>query len=135
MRENPFLPPTFQQRKDFNFVQEHFRVQTIQSPNSSLWSAISPNSALSSNVATPQRVTNTSTAETSSNISRNQLNLSNSLTPPRNTILSPSSFIPKIRLPSNHPDRTRATPVYNPNQPTRGRNSEQTYIFALDHKI
>ena len=135
MRGNPFLPPTFQQRKDFNFVQEHFRVQTIQSPKSSLWSATSPNSALSSNVATPQRVTNTSTAETSSNISRNQLNLSNSLTPPRNTILSPSSFIPKIRLPSNHPDRTRATPVYNPNQPTRGRNSEQTYIFALDHKI
>ena len=28
---NPFLPPTTQQRKDFNFVQEHFRVQPIQS--------------------------------------------------------------------------------------------------------
>ena len=26
LRVNPFLPPTFQQRQDFNFVQDNFRV-------------------------------------------------------------------------------------------------------------
>ena len=29
LRANPFLPPTFQQRQDFNFVQEHFRAQPL----------------------------------------------------------------------------------------------------------
>ena len=134
LRGNPFPPPNFQQRQDFNFVQEHFRVQPIKSPKSSHWSAISPNSALSSNTTTPQRVINTSSSETSVNIPQNQLNLTNSLTPPRITVLSPSSFIPEIRLPSNHPGRTPATPVYKPNPPTRRRISEHTYIFALDHK-
>ena len=37
LRGNPILPPVFQQRQDFNFVQEDFRVQPIKSPNSSLW--------------------------------------------------------------------------------------------------
>ena len=36
-RANPFLPPKFQQRQDFNFVQEHFSVQPLHSPNSSLF--------------------------------------------------------------------------------------------------
>ena len=36
LRANPFLPPTFSQRQDFNFVQEYFRIQPLQSPISSL---------------------------------------------------------------------------------------------------
>ena len=36
LRANPFLPPTFQQRQDFNFVQDNFRVQPIHSPHSSI---------------------------------------------------------------------------------------------------
>ena len=53
LRANPILRPTFQQRQDFNFVQEHFRAQPLHSPNSSLWSATSPHSANSN--TTPQR--------------------------------------------------------------------------------
>ena len=58
LRANPFLPPTFQQRQDFNFVQELFRAQPLQSPNSSLWSATSPHTASSN--TTPQRSNQTS---------------------------------------------------------------------------
>ena len=32
LRENPFLRPTFQQRQDFNFVQEHFGAQPLHYP-------------------------------------------------------------------------------------------------------
>ena len=131
LRGNPFLAPTFQQRKDFIFVQE--RVQPIQSPNSSLWSATTPNSSLSSNITTPQRI-NKSSTDTSGNTSQSQLNQSISLTPPRNTVLSPTSSIPEIRLPSDHPGRTRVIPVYNPNPPNRSKICEHTYIFALDHE-
>ena len=130
IRANPLLPPSFQQRQDFNFVQEHFPVQLIQSPNSSLWSATSPQSASTS--TTPQRTIKTSASNTSVSIPR--VDLLNSLQPPRNTALSPSSFIPEIRLPSSHPGRTRATPVLNPNPPTRSRINEHTYLLALDHK-
>ena len=130
LRANPFLPPTFQQRQDFNFVQEHFRVQPLHSPNSSLWSATSPQSASSS--TTPQRTNQTSSVNNS--VSIPQVELTNSLKPPRNTALSPSSFIPEIRLPSSHPGRTRSTPILNPNSPTKSGTSEHTYLSALDHK-
>ena len=128
---NPFLPPTFQQRQDFNFVQEHFRVVPLQSPNSSLWSAASPQSARTS--TTPQRTNQTSSSSNTS-VSIPRVELTNSLQPPRNTALSPSSFIPEIRLPSNHPGRTRSTPILNPNPPTQSRIKEHTYLFALDQK-
>ena len=130
MRANPFLPPIFQQRQDFNFVQEHFRAQRLHSPNSSLLSATSPQSASSN--TTPQRSNQTSSSNTS--LSVPQVELTNSLQPPRNTALSPSSFIPEIRLPSSHPGRTRSTPILNPNPPTKSRTNEHTYLFALDHK-
>ena len=133
LRGNPFLPPTFQQRQDFDFVREHFRVQPIQSPNSSLWSATTPNSTLSSEIISPQRIINVSSTDTFLTIPQSPLNPTSSLTPPRNTVLSPKSFILEIRLPSDHTGRTRATPVYNPSPPT-SRISEPTYIFALDHK-
>ena len=58
----------------------------------------------------------------------------NSAQPPRNTVLSQSSFIPEIRLASDHPGRTRSRPIFNPNPPTRCRVTEHTYLFALDHK-
>ena len=131
LRANPFLPPAFQQRPDFNFVQEHFRVQPLHSPNSSLWSATSPQSA-SSSTTTPQKTTQTSSTDTSVSIPR--VDLTDSLQPPRNTDLSPSSFVPERRLPSSHPGRTRSTPILNPNPPTRSRIIEHTYLFALDHK-
>ena len=130
MRANPFLPPTFQQRQDFNFVQEHFRAQTLHTPNSSLWSATSPHSASSN--TTPQRSNQTSSSNTS--VSVPHVELTNSLQPPRNTALSPSSFIPEIRLPSSHPGRTRSTPILNPNPPTKSRTNEHTYLLELDHK-
>ena len=130
LRANPFLPPTFQQRRDFNFVQEHFRAQPLNSPNSSLWSATSPHSASSN--TTPQRSNQTSSSNTS--VSVPHVELTNSLQPPKNTVLSPSSFIPEIRLPSSHPGRTRSTPILNPNPPTKSRTNEHTYLFALDHK-
>ena len=63
LRANPFLPPTLSQRQDFNFVQEHFRVQPLQSPNSSLWSATSPQSTSTS--TTPLRTNQTSSSNTS----------------------------------------------------------------------
>ena len=69
LRANPFLPPIFQQRQDFNFVQEHFRVQPLQSPNSSLWSATSPQSASTS--TTPQRSNQSSSNNTSVSVPRN----------------------------------------------------------------
>ena len=131
IRANPFLPPTFQQREDFSFVQEHFSVQPLHSPNSSLWSAISPQSTINSKT-TPQRTNHSSSIDTPVSIA--QIDLTNSLQPPRNTALSPSSFIPEIRLPSSHPGRTRSTPILNPNPPTRSRVDEHTYLFALDHK-
>ena len=93
LRANPFLPPTFQQRPDFNFVQEHFRAQPLHSPNSCLWSATSPQSASSN--TTPQRSNQTSSPNTS--VSLPHVELTNSLQPPKNTALSPSSFIPEIR--------------------------------------
>ena len=130
LRANPFLPPTFQQRQDFKFVQEHFRAQLLHSPNSSLWSATSPQSASSN--TTPQRSNQTSSSNTS--VSVPHVELTNSLQPPRNTALSSSSFIPEIRLPSSHPGRTRSTPALNPNPPTKSRTNEHTYLFALDHK-
>ena len=130
LRANPFLPATFQQRQEFNFVQEHCRVQPLQSPNSSLWSATSPQSASTS--STPQRTNRSSSSNTSVSVPR--IELADSLQPPRNTALSPSSFIPEIRLPPSHPGRTRATPVLNPNPPTRSRINEHTYLFALDQK-
>ena len=130
LRANRFLPPTFQQRQDFNFVQEHFRAQLLHSPNSSLWSATSPQSASGNN--TPQRSNQTSSSNTS--VSVPHFELTNSLEPPRKTALSPSSFIPEIRLSSSHPGRTRSTPILNPNPPTKSRTNEQTYLFALDHK-
>ena len=68
LQGNSFLPPTFEQRQDFNFFQEQFRVQPLHSPNSSLWSANSPNSAASSSTTTPQRSNNTSLSEASGNI-------------------------------------------------------------------
>ena len=48
--------------------------------------------------------------------------------------MSPTSFIPEIRLPSTHPGRTRATPVLNPNPPTLSRTNEHTYLFPLDYR-
>ena len=78
LRANPFLPPTFQQRQDFNFVQEHFRAQPLHSPNSSLRSATSPHSASSN--TTPQRTNQTSSSNTS--ISVPHVELTNSLQPP-----------------------------------------------------
>ena len=131
LRGNPFLPPTFQQRQDFNFVQEPFRVQPLHSPNISLWSATSPNSAASSSTTPPKRTNNTSLSEPSGNIPQSQLNF---FTNTKNNALSPSSFIPEKRRPSSHPGRTRSTPIYNPNPPTRSRITEHTYLFALDHK-
>ena len=86
IRANPFLSPTFQQRQDFNFVLEHFSVQPLHSPNSSLWSATSPQSA-SSSTSTPQRTNHSSSIDTL--VSIPQINLTNSLQPPRNTSLSP----------------------------------------------
>ena len=130
LRANPFLRPTFQQRQDCNFVEEHFRAQPLHSPNSSLWSATSSQSASSN--TTPQRTNQTSSSNTS--VSVPQVELTNSLQPPRKTALSPSSFIPEIRLPSSHPGRTRSTPILNPNPPTKSRTNEHTYLFALDHK-
>ena len=130
IRTNIFLPPTFQQRQDFNFDQELFRVQPLQSRNSSLWSATSPQSASTS--TTPQRANQTSSSDTSVSIPR--VDLTDSLQPPRNTALSPASFIPEKRLPSSHPGRTRSRPILNPNPPTRSRIIEHTYLFALDHK-
>ena len=130
MRANPFLPPTFQQRQDFNFVQEHFRAQPLHSPNSSLRSATSPQSV--SGNTTPQRTNQTSSSNAS--VSVPHVKLTNSLQPPRNTALSPSSFIPEIRLPSSHPDRTRSTAILDPNTTTKSRTNEHTYLFALDHK-
>ena len=111
-------------------MQEHFRVQPLQSPNSSLWSATSPQSA--STNTTPLR-TNQTSSNTSISIPR--VDIPNSLQPPRNTALSPASFIPEIRLPSSHPGRTRSTPILNPNPPTKSRTNEHTYLFPLDHKI
>ena len=63
LRANPFLPPTFSQRQDFNFVQEHFRVDPLHSPNSSVWSATSPQST--STNTTPVRTNQTSSSNTS----------------------------------------------------------------------
>ena len=131
IRANPFLPSTFQQRQDFNFVQEHFNIQPLHSPASSPWSATSPQSTNSS-ITTTQRTNHSSSIDTP--ISIPQVDLSNSLQPPRNTALSSSSFIPEIRLPSSHLGRTRSTPILNPNPPTRSRVNEHTYLFALDHK-
>ena len=130
LRANPFLPPTFQQRQDFNFVQEHFRAQPLHSPNSSLWSAASPQSASSN--TTPQRSNQTSSSITS--VSVPHVELTNSLQPPRNTALSPSSFILETRFPSSHPGRARSKPILNPNPTTKSRTNEHTYLFALDHK-
>ena len=130
LRRNPFLPPTFPQRQDFNFVQEHLRVQPLQSPNSSLWSATSPQSA---STRTPPLRTN-QTSSSNKSVSLLRVKIPNSLQPPRNTALSPSSFIPEIRLPSSHPGQNRSTPILNPNPPTQSRTNEQTYLFPLDHK-
>ena len=112
-------------------VQEHFRVQPLHSPNKSLWSATPPQSA-SSSTTTPQGTNHFLSTDTS--VSIPQINLTDSLQPPRNTALSPSSFIPELRLPSIHPGRTRSTPILNPNPPTRSRVNEHTYLFALDHE-
>ena len=101
-----------------------------QSGNSSLWSATSPQSASSN--TTPQRSNQTSSSNTS--VSVLQVEQTYSLQPPRNTALSPSSFIPEIRLPSSHPGRTRSTPILNPNPHTKSRTNEHTYLFALNHK-
>ena len=131
VRANSFLPPTFQQRQDFNFVEEHFNIQPLHSPSSSLWSATLPQSANSS-ATTTQRTNHSSSTDTP--ICIPEVDLTNSLQPPRNTALSSSSFIPEIRLPSSHPGRTRSTPILNPNPPTRSRVNEHTYLFALDHK-
>ena len=130
LRANLFLPPTFPQRQDFNFVREHFRVQPLQSPNSSLWSPTSPQYASTS--TPPLRTNQTSSSNTSVSLPR--VEIPNSLQPPRNTALSPSSFIPEIRLPSSHPRRTRFTPILNPNPPIQSRTNEHTYLFPLDHK-
>ena len=130
LRANPFLPPTFSQRQDLNFVQEHFRVQPLQSPNCSLWSATSPQST--SKNTTPVRTNQTSSSNTSVSVPR--VEIPNTLQPPRNTALSPSSFIPDIRLPSCHPGRVRSTPLLNCNPPTQSRTNEHTYLFPLDHK-
>ena len=132
LRANPFLPPTTQQRQDFNFVQEHFRVQPIQSPNSSLWSATSPQQSASTS-STPRRTPRTSSL-TNTSISVPRIEIANSLQPPQHRALSPTSFIPEIRLSSTHPGRTRATPVLNPNPPTLSRTNDHTYLFPLDHK-
>ena len=131
LRINPFLPPIFQQRQDFNFVQDNFRVQPIHSPHSSIWSATSPQNTISTNT-TPHRSQQSSSSNTSISVPR--VEVTNSLQPPRNTILSPASFIPELRLASSHPGRTRATPVLNPNPPTLGRTNDHTYLFPLDHK-
>ena len=131
LRANPFLPPTFQQRQDFNFVQEHFRVQPIPSPLSSLWSATSPQQTASTNT-TPQRSHQSSSSNTSISVPRIELTIS--LQPPRKTALSPSSFIPELGLASSYQGRTRATPVLNPNPLTLSRTNEHTYLFALDHE-
>ena len=112
-------------------MQEHFRVQPIHSPHSSLRSATSPQQTASTNT-TPQRSHQSSSSNTSIIVPR--IELTNSLQPPRNTALSPASFIPELRLASSHPGRTRATPVLNPNPPTLSRTNEHTYLFALDHK-
>ena len=130
MRANPVLPTTFKKRQDLNFVREHFRAQSLHSPNSSLWSATSPQSASCN--TTPQRTNQTSSSNTS--VSVPHVELTNSLQPPRNTALSPSSFIPEKRLPSSPPGRTRSTPILNPNPPTKSRTNEHAYLFALDHK-
>ena len=121
LRVNPFLPPKFQQRQDFNFVQD----------NSSIWSATSPQNTISTNT-TPNRSQQSSSSNTSISVPR--VEVTNSLQPPRNTILSPASFIPELRLASSHPVRTRATPVLNPNPPTLSRTNDHTYRFPLDHK-
>ena len=86
----------------------------------------------SSSITTPQRTNHSSSIDTP--VSIPQDDLTNSLQPPRSTALSPSSFIPEIRLPSSHPGRTRSTPILNPNPPTKSRTTEHTYLFALDHK-
>ena len=130
LRANPFLPPTFSQRQVFNFVQEHFRVQPLKSPNSSLWSATSPQSASTS--SPPLRTNQTSSSNTSISVPR--VEIPNALQPPRNTALSPSSFTPDIRLLSSHPGRIRSTPILNCNPPTQSRTNEHTYLFSLHHK-
>ena len=127
LRANPFLPPTFPRRQDFNFVQEHFQVQPLQSPNSSLWSATSQQSASTS--TPPLRTSSSNTS-----VSLPRVEIPNSLQPPGNRALSPLSFIPEIRLPLSHPGRTRSTPILNPNPPTQSRTNEHTYLFPLDHK-
>ena len=126
LRANPFLPPTFSQRQDFNFVQEHFRVQPLHSPNCSLWSATSPQSASTS--TTPLRTNQTSSSNTSVSLPR--IEIPNTLQPPRNTALSPSSFIPDIRLPSSHPGRIRSTPILNCNPQLK---VEQMNIYISSH--
>ena len=72
LRANPFLPPTFQHRQDFNFVQDHFRKQPVHSPNSSLWSATSPQQTASTNT-TPQRSNQPSSSNTSISVPRVEL--------------------------------------------------------------
>ena len=126
LRANPFLPPTFSQRQDFNFVQEHFRLQPLQSPNRSLWSATSPQSASKS--TPPLRTNQTSSSNTSVSLPR--VEIPNTLQPPRNTALSPSSFIPDIRLPSSHPGRIRSTPILNCNPQPK---VEQMNIHISSH--
>ena len=112
-------------------MQEHFRVQPIHSPHSSLWSETSPQQTASTST-TPQRSNQSSSSNTAISVPR--IELTNSLQPPRNTTLSPASFIPGLRLASSHPGRTRATLVLNPNLPTLSTTNEHTYLFALDHK-
>ena len=126
LRANPFLPPTFSQRQDFKFVQEHFRVQPLQSPNSSLWSTTSPQST--STKTTPLRSNQTSSSNTSVSVPR--VEIPNTLQPPRNTALSPSSFIPDIRLPSSHPGRIRSTPILNCNPPPLKLEQMNTHISS-----
>ena len=112
-------------------MQDNFRVQPIHSPHSSIWSATSPQNTISTNT-TQNRSQQSSSSNTSISVPR--VETTNSLQPPRNTILSPSSFIPELRLASSHPGRTRATPVPNPNPPTLSRTNDHTYLFPLDHK-
>ena len=106
-------------------------MQPIHSPHSSIWSATSPQNTISTNT-TPNRLQQSSSSNTSISVPR--VEVTNSLQPPRNTILSPASFIPELRLASSHPGRTRATPVLNPNTPTLSRTNDHTYLFPLDHK-
>ena len=112
-------------------MQDHFRIQPVHSPHSSLWSATSPQQTASTKT-TPQRSNQPSSSNTSISVPR--VEVTNSLQPPRNTVLSPASFIPELRLASSHPGRTRATPVLNPNPPSLSRTNENTYLFALDHQ-